>query len=382
MMIGPYPTIPDRIDGGVAAATTYLSEALIKGGGIELIGVRICGQSDASHGNSFGWPIEDLPLGRLSLATIYARQRKRLLTLIRQYRPDVIHAQGADLAGMLAIGSGLPAVVTVHGLLAECARFQTNRLNRLRALLAATVTEQRTVQRATHLIAISPYVTQYYQDHISGRVYDIPNAIAPGFFRVNRAPESGRILFAGRIANGKGLMELLHAASSNRGVLTRVILAGATPDPDYEMRLRTQIARLGLSDHVEFAGLLDEDSLIREFERAEALVLPSFQETAPMVVQQAMAAGLPVVATRVGGIPYQIEHRVTGLLVAVGDVAGLATAIRSLVKDAGLAERLSATSKSEALKHYSADKIAAATSAVYHAAISAASQNQVRKVFR
>ena len=93
--------------------------------------------------------------------------------------------------------------------------------------------------------------------------------------------------------------------------------------------LRRIAGELGIAPKVEFTGLLDEPSLIREFERAEALVLPSFQETAPMVVQQAMAAGLAVVASRVGGIPYQIRHEVSGLLFEAGNVAAASDAIEA-----------------------------------------------------
>ena len=65
------------------------------------------------------------------------RQKRRFTDLIRRYKPDVVHAQGTDLAGLLAVDSGLPNVVTVHGLLAECAKFQTDFVTRLRAQLVA-----------------------------------------------------------------------------------------------------------------------------------------------------------------------------------------------------------------------------------------------------
>ena len=69
------------------------------------------------------------------------------------------------------------------------------------------------MRRATDLISISPYVGRYYEGEIKGRVHEVPNAIAPRFFRVPRAPERGRLLFAGRIAKGKGPHDLVHAVA-------------------------------------------------------------------------------------------------------------------------------------------------------------------------
>jgi len=369
-MIGPYPESPDRIDGGVAAATMYLSQALTSRPGVELIGARIARRGDESReDNALGWPVVDLPLGRLSLSTFYRRQRRRLENLLRRYDPNIVHGQGSDLAGFLAVGCGRPAVVTVHGLLGECARYQTDPANKLRAALAARLTERRTIRRATDLIAISPYVARYYCADISGRIHDIPNPVAPEFFHLRRRPERGRLLFAGRIANGKGLLELLHAVARNASSVTKLVLAGATPDAAYGAQLRREADKLGLTDCVQFAGLLAEPEILEEFARAETLVLPSHQETAPMVVQQAMAAGLAVIATTVGGIPYQIQHDVSGLLFEAGDVGNLAGLIGRLGRDATLSRRLGEAAKTIATTRYQASAVADATLAVYRTAL-------------
>jgi glycosyltransferase involved in cell wall biosynthesis len=370
MMIGPYPTSPDRIDGGVASALLYLSQALSDEPSIDLVGVRIAkGHTDASSVEGFGWPVTDLPLGRMSLSTFYRRQRNQLRDLLKRFRPDIVHAQGADIAGYLAVGCGLPAVVTVHGLLAECAKFQTNVRSRMRAALAARLTERHTVRRARHLISISPYVTSYYEGKIDGLVHHIPNPVSSNFFRVERKPERGRLLYAGRVSNGKGIIELLQSVARNKDI-NRLILAGAAPDPPYLKRVYDEAAQLNLLDRVTFAGLLDEPALLREFGLAEALVLPSFQETAPMVVQQAMAAGLPVIASKVGGIPYQLEHDITGWLFEPGNVDQLAELIARLGKDADSVRRVGEAAKAVALDRYPAGSVASATISVYRRMLS------------
>lgn len=373
MMIGPYPRSRTLIDGGVAAATMYLSEALAREEGIELIGVRVAKSGPISAlVEDFGWPVEDLALGRFSVSTFFRRQRRRFESLLDQHKPDLIHAQGADVSGFLAVASGRPAVITVHGILNECAKFRTNPIKRLREHIQATITERFVTERAKHVIAISPYVVSYYRGRITGCVYDIPNAIAPAYFQVTRRPEKGRLLFAGRISLGKGVIDLIQAIAEERQVVRKLILAGTVPDKDFEFRLRNAISETSQADRVELAGLLNEATLLDEFARAFALVLPSYQETAPMVIQQAMAAGVPVVATRVGGIPDMIEHGISGLLFEPGDSGELGRLLKRLHEEPELSGRLSAAARMRAFERYTAQKVAAATRASYDRVLSMA----------
>jgi glycosyltransferase involved in cell wall biosynthesis len=319
--------------------------------------------------------VADLPLGRLSLSTLFLPQKRRLHGLLERYEPHVVHAQGADLAGFLAVNCARTAVVTVHGLLAECARYQTDPVNRLRATLSAAVTERPTIRRARDLISISPYVARHYRDDITGRVHDLPNAIGPAYFAVARRVEKGRFLFAGRIAHGKGLDELVRAMARAPQSVKSLVLAGATPDLRYGEQLRRQVSSLGLNERVLFAGLLTESQLLEEFAKAEALVLPSHQETAPMVVQQAMAAGVAVIATKVGGIPDQIRHGSTGLLFEPGDERALAELMARIAGDATLSERLGTAARNEATR-YRSSAIAEGTVAVYRTALDSAANSE------
>lgn len=364
-MVGQFPLSLSRIDGGVQAAVTYLSQGLAKLPDIELIGVRMAGKRLMGPTEDLGWPVHTLDLGTLGVTTLFRAQRRKFAALIDDIKPDVIHAQGADVSGFLAVQCGYPAVVTVHGILTECGKLQSNPIRRWRELLQARVTEAFVVERAKHLIAISPYVTRYYQGRIGGRLFDIPNAVAPSFYSVTRSPEPGRILFAGRISHGKGLMDLVNAVASAKPAVRELILAGATLDRRFGAELAASIEESRLTPFVRFAGLLEEPALLSEFARASALVLPSYQETAPMVIQQAMAAGLPVIATRVGGIPDLIENERTGLLFDAGDVKELARLLSRLDADANLGPRLAAEARSEALGRFTAAKVASQTLAAY-----------------
>ena len=376
MMIGPYPRSPDRIDGGAASALTYLSQALVAEPGVELVGVRIAADGDGPRRRvDFGWPMADLSLGSLGLSTLFWRQRRQLEGLLQQYRPNIVHGQGVDLAGFLAVRCGLPAVVTVHGIPGEETKYQSDGVSRARAMLTSLLIERFTVRRAVELISISPYVTEHYGRRVTGRVHEIPNAIASSYFGVRRAPERGRLLFAGRIIKRKGVLDLIRAVARNPGTVSKIVLAGNAPDRAYESAVRQEVDQSGLAGRVEFAGLLDDAALLDQFARAEALVLPSYQETAPMVVQQAMAAGLTVVASKICGVPYQVQHDATGLLFDAGDVDQLAALLRRLGDDPSLSQRLGDAAKSMAIARYHASTVARATCSTYRTVLA---RSQVR----
>jgi glycosyltransferase involved in cell wall biosynthesis len=338
--------------------------------GVELLGVRLAGRAAFTQpAEELGWPVVDLQLGRFSVSTLFRRQQRQLQAFIERFRPDIIHAQGADAAGFLAVSSGRPAIITLHGILSECAKFRTNPVKRMRERLQAAITEQVVVERARHIVAISPYIARYYRDRLRGTLHDIPNPVAPEFFGVVREPEAKRFLFAGRISRGKGVLDLVQAVAHEPRAVDAVTLAGAAPEPEFSALLQSEIARSGLQERIRLAGLLDEPALLEEFGRATALMLPSYQETAPMVIQQAMAAGLPVIATRAGGIPDLIAHEVTGLLFDAGDVVSLARHLRRLGDDRDLGSRLAVAARAKA-GSFASHNVATATLEAYRKVIS------------
>jgi glycosyltransferase involved in cell wall biosynthesis len=115
-------------------------------------------------------------------------------------------------------------------------------------------------------------------------------------------------------------------------------------DPEFVDRLRRQAAADGIGDRFCFAGPYATDELDRAYAAADALVLASRAETYGMVVTEALAHGLPVIATAVGGLPDALGHtadgRRPGLLVPSGDRRALTVALRSWLRDAGLRQRL------------------------------------------
>lgn len=152
-----------------------------------------------------------------------------------------------------------------------------------------------------------------------------------------------RILYAGRLASDKGVDILIPALGilRDRGQPAHLtILGGGTPD--YVARLRQQAIAFKVSDYISMVGRVSRDGVPKWMAQCDVLVVPSIgPDSLPRVVQEAMAMGLVVLATPVGGIPEIVQDNVTGLMFPIGDSVALADRIESLADDPELCVRLS-----------------------------------------
>lgn len=178
--------------------------------------------------------------------------------------------------------------------------------------------------------------------------------------------EERTILFLGHLNRGKGIYDLIEAGSLlvRQGMQVRIIIGGTG-----EMEgVATHARKLGMEQHVNLRGWVEranKDSLLRQ---ATVFALPSYNEGLPMSVLEAMAAGLPVVSTPVGGIPDAITPGAEGLLIAPGDVQGLAGALGDLLNDRARLRQMGERAREKASEVYAADRIVSRLEAIYAAA--------------
>lgn len=142
-------------------------------------------------------------------------------------------------------------------------------------------------------------------------------------------------------------------------------IAGSGPE---ELRLRELAAELELGEKVRFAGRLDRDAMAALYRSADIVLNPSLADNMPNSVLEALASGVPVVSTNVGGVPYIVQDRVTALLVPPADAVAMATACLQILKDDDSWKRLSADGLTE-VQRYTWLRVAPLLANVYHQAV-------------
>jgi glycosyltransferase involved in cell wall biosynthesis len=153
---------------------------------------------------------------------------------------------------------------------------------------------------------------------------------------------------------------------------TRLVVAGGG---DLRAELEELARTTGVAERVVFLGDVPHAEVRGTLQQADAFVLNSSYEGLPHVVLEAMAAGVPVIATDAGGTGEVVEHETTGLLIPIGDTAALKSAIERLWADLGLAQRLVATAADRLVVRFDFDAMVAATEAVLLSALEPAPQS-------
>ena len=190
------------------------------------------------------------------------------------------------------------------------------------------------IARATFVAAISDFARSqgmlYADRQHWAKIHVVHCGIDPARYAGSPATSGAHLLFVGRLAAVKGVPVLFEALSLARNTRPDLHLTLIGDGPE---RAALQNEAIPLGDAVRFVGYQSQDAVAQMLKQVQALVLPSFAEGVPVVLMEAMAAGLPVIATRIAGIPELIDDGISGILVPPGDAAVLADAILAVTSD-------------------------------------------------
>jgi len=320
-----------------------------------------------AHGLFRRWPIEYIATHgdgtRRERVALALRALSQFLERLAGERRSAVHLHTAangnfwrDLPYMLAaLAAGRPLLLQLHG--AGFERFydrcdSTARtlvrylLNSAAAVIVATDSRRswvRSICRNAHAVTLPNPVEQ------------VPAGVAP--------QERNMILFLGKLRQSKGIFDLLQAVAAARAVVpdVRLVCAG-----DGE---RIAVARyaeqLGIADAVKFTGWVGPSGKRSLLESAALFALPSYDEALPISLLEAMSAGVPVIATPVGGVHEAVVDGVTGFLVAPGDTQTLERLLVRLLQDRALAERIGAAGRQSVRLRYAAERALPRLEALY-----------------
>lgn len=278
---------------------------------------------------------------------------------------DIVHLHSAFAPGVTAVRAGTLCLAArlrgaspllhLHG--GRFPGWAETRSARWIVRTVALVVERFAVvsRRSSHVLA----------DIIGvGKVRTVPNGVDTERFRPGQTEEGAPvILYVGILTPRKGLLDLFEASVRLRsaGVDHRLWLAGGIPD---EGRDASDTVREAAPPWAEFLGEVG-GSLPRVYSSAAVFCLPSWWEAAPLTVLEAQAAGLPVVATRVGDIPDMVEDGGNGLLIQPRDVEGLSAALGKLLESPDLRREMGIRSRRRAEELFSVDSYIGAVEDIY-----------------
>ena len=240
-----------------------------------------------------------------------------------------------------------------------------------RKLLAARFVVTCTEANRRHLAEIAP----------EAEIHLVYHGLNADFARLLRddhangaAPERLRVLAVGRMVAKKGFDQLVDACAvlRDRGIPFEAAIVGQ--EGAHSPTVRQRIARHGLQDRVALPGPMGQQELLGEYRRASVLCMPSRllpddRDGIPNVLVEAMAAGTPVVASAVSGIPELVEDGVNGVLVAPESPAELADALVRLHGDPALRGRLAGAARETVAAHFDGDRLAGRLAELFRAAL-------------
>lgn len=293
-------------------------------------------------------------VGLLASQLGFARRARRLL---HELAPDVVHwharypcLAALDGAGRAGGARRAPWRTVYHAHNWKRAEGMRHPVWSVRSAAAAVgaMADERIARGVDHVIAVSEFVrksvlaTARLPDERASVVTNVVDSARfhPGPLRAPGAPE---ILFVGRIAAEKGvevLVDALPAVARAHPDVTLTIVgpaSGGTERGAYLRRCERRIAALGLTQRVRFAGAVPNSELPHLLQRCRLLAVPSlWGEPCGVVVLEALACGVPLVASRVGGIPELIEEERTGRLCAPGDAEAWGRSLSGALDDEAL----------------------------------------------
>nr|WP_319375696.1 glycosyltransferase family 4 protein [uncultured Methanoregula sp.] len=284
--------------------------------------------------------------------------------MIRQLqlkKTDIIHSHILQNA-VASVLLKKTTFLTVHGMFWKERNFVSNNFDNV-AYSISVMRIKWLKDRINRIIAISPYVIDEFNS-IGGISQDrsiiIENPISESFFQIKRTEKKDNIIICpGSITRRKNQEALIKAVDlvNKRGFDCKVIFTGSIVDIEYCNYLKKLIDKFQLNENVFILGSISHDRLLEIYANASLLCLTSLQETTPMAIAEAMACGIPVIASDVGGVKYMITHAEDGMIIKPNDIELIALTISNVLGSQKLMDKFTQNGKSKANNRWKSDII-------------------------
>lgn len=355
VQIGSYPISGDRIRGGIEASVFGLSKEQSNANEVHVFDTPRIGGENAVETD--GRVIVHRYCNKRSRQVQTIRLVKRMAAEICALNPDVCHIHGTSLFSWWMyrrlIRNEQKVVVTVHGLAYVEKRNMLKKrisIKRLLQFLYQGSVEKRFLSHLPYAIVDTDYVKEKvnnYPIRRKPRMYVIPQGVNESFFAINCSADSNIVLSVGAIGERKGHLLTLRAFERVRetGLGAKLIIVGSVADKTYLQSLRNAIEDSVYSKDIVLNVDLSDKDLKQMYQMAHLFALHTEEESQGIVFAEAMATGMPVVSTNVGGVPFVVQDGTVGLLSNYGDIESYASHLALLLKEKSKWESCSSAAK-------------------------------------
>jgi glycosyltransferase involved in cell wall biosynthesis len=269
--------------------------------------------------------------------------------LIKRWQPDLIHVHFAVPAGALAWGlsklTGIPYVMTVH--LGDVPGGVPEKTGGwFKWIMPFTHPVWRD---AKHVIAVSEFTRQLALKHYEREIDVIPSGVdldrlRPADIRIRNPP---RIVFAGRFMEQKNPVQIVRTLSDLKDLPWHCVMIGDGPlMPD----IQKIVAEYSLQERFIFTGWVTPEQVLDWFDKSDILFMPSLSEGLPVVGVQALAKGLAIVASKIGGFVDIVDDGENGFLVDLADPSQFSSGLRKLLSDVSYLQQFREVSLKKAVQ--------------------------------
>lgn len=342
--------------GGTEVATYNLADNLVKRGHeVHIITTHDDNLPYSSMEKGFyihriAWPKIRI-IGYLSFWT-------KIYLQIQKIYPDIIHCQSLDVCIPAEIAKktmNIPYVVWGQG-------SDIYLPGRFLQLASKPI-----IQNADAVLALTEDMKQKMQRMCDREIFIVPNGVDLEMFEISsggqKSGNSKTIIFVGRLHPVKGVQYLIEAMTIVHQEMPEIELV-IVGDGVERARLEELAKRLNQDSYIQFTGRIPQGSIPRFMHQADIFALSSLSEGLPVVLLEAMAAGLPIIATNVGGIPDIVKEGVNGYLVNVKNPNEIADKILFLLQNYGVWEEISVNNREKA-KLFAWDKVTETVEKIY-----------------
>lgn len=362
VQFGSYPLDTNCIRGGVESSVYGLANALSVDHEVDVFDIP------RLNGKDTGERVGNIQIHRYRNPGTHnqdsVQRVDEILRDIIALHPDIVHIHGTGEISAIVYRAlkeyGFKILLTIHGLL------HIEKKNQLRKKLSLkhiyqyfhqSRIEFETIENADIVIVDTEYVAIQLRQLLKqkkvkrlSQMHIIPQGINADYLSLESISSNQTILSVGSISERKGHLYLVRAFElvCAKNPHAKLVVAGTLADQSYYELLIKYIAKSPYQQQIEIKTNLSQEEIFKLYQQATIFALHSQEESQGIVFAEAMAVGLPVVATCVGGVPYVVEDKVTGLLSNYKDVSAFAENMLTLLENSALQQSMARAAKTEA----------------------------------